>query len=57
MPNVLVETGYLSNRNEEKVLKSSAGQQKIAEALFRGIKDYMRVYEKALQEAGVASGK
>lgn len=51
MPNVLVETGYLSNRNEEKVLKSSTGQQKIAEALYRGIREYMKVYEKGLQEA------
>ncbi len=56
MPNVLVETGYLSNRNEEKVLKSSTGQQKIAEALFRGIREYAREYEKALREAGVANG-
>ncbi len=51
MPNVLVETGYLSNRNEEKVLKSKTGQQKIAEALLRGIKEYIKVYEKGLQEA------
>lgn len=51
MPNVLVETGYLSNRNEEKVLKSSTGQQKIAEALYNGIREYVKVYEKGLREA------
>lgn len=51
MPNVLVETGYLSNRNEERVLASRDGQQKIAEALFEGIKQYKAVYEKALDEA------
>lgn len=50
MPNVLVETGYLSNRKEEKILKSSQGQQKIAEALFQGIKEYKAKYEQALQE-------
>jgi len=50
MPNVLVETGYISNRTEEKFLKGSAGQTKIAEALFRGIKQYKEIYEKALSE-------
>ena len=50
MPNVLVETGYLSNRNEEKVLRSVEGQRKIAEALFEGIKEYKEEYERGLQE-------
>ena len=50
MPNVLVETGYLSNRKEEKVLRSAEGQRKIAEALFEGIKDYKVAYEEGLQE-------
>ncbi len=50
MPNVLVETGYLSNRKEEKVLKSPDGQKRIAEALFEAILKYKRVYEELLQE-------
>jgi N-acetylmuramoyl-L-alanine amidase len=50
MPNVLVETAYLSNREDEKYLKSSAGQQKIAEALYRAIKKYKTEYEKLLQD-------
>ncbi len=49
MPNVLVETGYLSNRKEERILRSAVGQQTIAEALFEGIKLYKADYEKALQ--------
>jgi N-acetylmuramoyl-L-alanine amidase len=49
MPNVLVETGYLSNRKEERILRSHEGQQTIAEALFEGIKRYKEDYEKALQ--------
>lgn len=55
MPNVLVETGYLSNRKDEKFLKSTDGQQKIAQSLFRGIRDYKAAYEKALRE-GVQVG-
>ena len=50
MPNVLVETAYLSNREDEHFLKSDAGQRKIAEALFRAIKEYKGEYEKLLQE-------
>ena len=50
MPNVLVELGYLSNRNEEEFLRSDAGQDRIVDALFRGIKDYKIKYEKSLQE-------
>lgn len=50
MPNVLVETGYLSNRSDERVLKSQSGQQKIAQAIFNGVKRYKQEYEKTLEE-------
>ncbi len=50
MPNVLVESAYLSNREDEKLLKSDTGQQRIAEALFRAVKKYKDEYEKQLQE-------
>ena len=50
MPNVLVETGYLSNRREEKILASKKGQQRIAGALFEGIKEYKAIYERSLRE-------
>jgi N-acetylmuramoyl-L-alanine amidase len=50
MPNVLVETGYLSNRKEERFLKSKAGQEKIAQAIYRAVKRYKSEYEKALEE-------
>lgn len=48
MPNALVELGYLSNSNEEKVLKSESGQNFIAQALFEGIKTYKGIYEKGI---------
>jgi N-acetylmuramoyl-L-alanine amidase len=48
MPNVLVETAYLSNREDEKFLKNAAGQQKVAEALYRAIRKYKVEYEKLL---------
>lgn len=54
MPNVLVETGYLSNKHDEKILKSAKGQQRIAEAIFNGVKRFKEEYEKTLREgAGI----
>lgn len=50
MPNILFETGYLSNRTDERFLKSQRGQQKIAQAIFNAVKRYKLEYEKALQE-------
>jgi N-acetylmuramoyl-L-alanine amidase len=50
MPNVLVELGYLSNKTEEQFLRSENGQDRIADALLRGVKEYKMKYEKSLQE-------
>jgi len=50
MPSVLLETGYLTNKHDEAYLKSSLGQQKIAETLFKSIIAYKEHYEKYLLE-------
>jgi N-acetylmuramoyl-L-alanine amidase len=50
MPSVLVETAYLSNKNDEKFLKSSSGQQAMASSVFKAIKKYKTEYERTLQE-------
>jgi N-acetylmuramoyl-L-alanine amidase len=50
MPKVLVETAYLSNREDERFLNSSQGQEKIARALFSAIERYKDEYEKLLEE-------
>lgn len=40
MPSVLVETGFLSNSNEERYLNSENGQAYLASAIYRSIKAY-----------------
>jgi N-acetylmuramoyl-L-alanine amidase len=50
MPNVLVETAYLSNKHDEKILRSTNGQERIAEAIYNGVKRYKLEYEKSLEE-------
>lgn len=46
MPSVLIETGFISNPKEEKMLASQDGQTYIASAIFRAIKDYKHFVEK-----------
>ncbi len=40
-PAVLIETGFISNRKESHLLFSEAGQNAIANAIARGISDYV----------------
>ena len=46
MPNVLFETGFLSNVNDEKILSSEKGQQSMAEGIVKSIKRYANEYAK-----------
>jgi N-acetylmuramoyl-L-alanine amidase len=45
MPGILIETGYVSNRNEELMLGSVEGQRKIAKNIFEGFKKYKEKFE------------
>lgn len=40
IPSLLVETGFISNASEERLLGSSAYQQKIAESIHQGLRNY-----------------
>ncbi|MCO4799409.1 MAG: N-acetylmuramoyl-L-alanine amidase [Colwelliaceae bacterium] len=40
IPSVLIETGFISNHNEERNLNSSAHQQKLAHAIFKSVDNY-----------------
>lgn len=50
MPSVLVELGFISNAAEEKFLKSEQGQEFMASAIFRAIRDYAEGMEKLFSE-------
>jgi N-acetylmuramoyl-L-alanine amidase len=53
MPSVLAEVSFLSNPRDEKMLKTGAYRQKLAEALFNGVAAYAR----SLSRMEVASAK
>jgi len=41
LPTVLVELGYLTNTADRALLRDPAGQEKVAGALFAGLKNYI----------------
>lgn len=40
IPSLLVETGFISNLAEERLLGSSAYQEKIAQSIYKGLRNY-----------------
>jgi len=46
MPGVLVETGFLTNPEEEKYLMTDYGQEIISSAIYRGFKEYKEEIDK-----------
>ncbi len=52
MPNILVEVGFLSNPQEEKQLRKPGYRQSIAEAIYRGIRNFKDKSDRMLQAEG-----
>ncbi|MEA3297350.1 MAG: N-acetylmuramoyl-L-alanine amidase, partial [candidate division Zixibacteria bacterium] len=46
-PSVLIETGFISNKKEERLLKSNKYQKQVAQAIYKSIKKFKAKYEKA----------
>ncbi|MCG8575954.1 MAG: N-acetylmuramoyl-L-alanine amidase [Flavobacteriales bacterium] len=49
MPSVLIETGFLTNPEEENFLADSASQTKMAQSIFTAFEEYKAYYEVADQ--------
>jgi N-acetylmuramoyl-L-alanine amidase len=50
MPSVLVETGFISNPDEEKYLNSTEGQTEIADCIIKALKKYSAWLEEKQEE-------
>lgn len=44
IPSILVETGFISNNGEERLLGSDSYQQQIAEAIYNGLRKYFEAH-------------
>ncbi|MDT8392740.1 MAG: N-acetylmuramoyl-L-alanine amidase [Bacteroidales bacterium] len=55
MPGILIETGFLSNPNDERFLRSEEGQVYIASAIYRAFKEYKLRFEDPANRAKMAS--
>lgn len=55
MPSVLIETGFISNEEEEKYLMSANGQDYLASAIYRAIRDYFASLEDEEREVKKAT--
>lgn len=53
MPSVLIELGYISNREEERYMKSEAGQNKLAAAVYNAFAKYKWEYDRKRGALGV----
>ena len=52
MPKILIELGFISNREEEKFLASKQGQEKLATGIFNGFSEYYKLYGKPKSSNG-----
>lgn len=46
MPSVLIELGYISNREEERFMKSESGRRQLATAIYNAFSKYKRDYDR-----------
>lgn len=44
IPSVLVETGFISNNSEERLLASDDYQQQLADAIYKGLRNYFQAH-------------
>lgn len=56
MPAVLAEVSFLSNTTDEKLLKTSAYRDKVAEALFKGISSYADTLSSITEKSTTTAG-
>lgn len=57
MPAVLVETGFISNPEEEEYINSDSGQKEICETIIRSVKRYRFSLEKQGSGGNISSAK
>lgn len=57
MPAVLVEVGFITNPDEERLLRTNKYQEELAQAIFRGVLRYKERYERTSSMSGSRGGR
>ncbi len=57
MPAVLVEAGFITNPDEERLLRTSKYQEELAQAIFRGVLRYKERYERRSSMSGSGAAR
>lgn len=52
MPSILIETGFISNKEEEQYMNSDAGRNEIADNILQAVKQYLAELEIPARPAG-----
>lgn len=55
MPSVLIEVGFISNKQEERYLNTSEGTDNLAQGIFRAFKQYKKEYDLRTKKAKLSS--
>jgi N-acetylmuramoyl-L-alanine amidase len=55
MPSILVETGFITNPDEERYLNSGEGQQELAASITKAVGNYINWLEKKQNPAAVSA--
>lgn len=55
MPSILVELAFISNRNDENVLMTAAGQKNLAQGIFNGFAEYYRKHGQGRSSSSAAA--
>jgi N-acetylmuramoyl-L-alanine amidase len=56
IPSILVETGYITNPQEEKLLRTGDYQTRVADAIYRGVVNYLDALEMLPSAPAPATG-
>ncbi len=54
MPSILTEIGFISNAADQAYMTSKAGQEEIAQCIFKGLKEYQQVVESGREKSVIA---
>ncbi len=56
IPSLLIETGYISNPDEEKLLRSDKYRRRVAYAIYQGVRDFVEANPSVCLNGGAQGG-